>query len=127
MQVVIVTRAFTPLLPPPRCECCGSLEEVAMEPSRTRYSRDPTPWEERAARKRYRALIAALALGGQQALNDMGAPHFSPKAWSENDFVLLCSRDDEVANRDLSLCRGCAADHHAEWDERWSEYYSELL
>lgn len=30
-------------------------------------------------------------------------------------------------NRDLMLCRDCAADHHANWDETWKEYYASLL
>lgn len=27
-------------------------------------------------------------------------------------------------NRPLLLCRSCANEHHAHWDERWDEYYS---
>jgi hypothetical protein len=30
-------------------------------------------------------------------------------------------------NADLFLCRDCAADHHANWDEVWREYYAGLL
>jgi hypothetical protein len=125
MQVVIVVREFPPLLPPPRCECCGSLEGVAMESSRTQYSRDPTPWEQRAGEKRYRELRAAFALGGAQAVEDLGARGFTDT--TDPWMFTSMPRYDKVENRALSLCRGCAADHHAEWDERWSEYYAGLL
>ena len=30
-------------------------------------------------------------------------------------------------NADIPLCRECAAEHHAGWDERWAEYYGGLL
>lgn len=30
-------------------------------------------------------------------------------------------------NRDVFLCRSCAADHHEYWDDRWSEYYGGLM
>lgn len=30
-------------------------------------------------------------------------------------------------NRDVRLCRPCAEEHHENWDQRWSEYYSGLL
>lgn len=26
-------------------------------------------------------------------------------------------------NAPVALCRDCAADHHAYWDERWDEWY----
>ena len=125
MQVVFVVREFPPLLPPPRCECCGSVEGIKMEASRTQYTRDPTPWERRNGEKRYRELVAAYRLGGEEAVAALGAPGFTDKTdpWTFTNMP----RDDEVANGDLSLCRGCAADHHAEWDDRWSEYYSGLL
>lgn len=108
MQVTFVVREFPPLLPPPRCECC-----------------DPTPWEEHAARKRFRELAAAHRLGGAEAVRALGGGELVA-AFTEDDFANF-PRPDEVANAPLSLCRGCAADHHAEWDERWSEYYSGLL
>lgn len=34
---------------------------------------------------------------------------------------------DDVANRKLSLCRDCAAEHHDNWDAQWADYYSGLL
>lgn len=33
----------------------------------------------------------------------------------------------EDPNADLMLCRDCAAEHHANWDERWADYYAGLL
>lgn len=30
---------------------------------------------------------------------------------------------DTIANRDLSLCRGCAVEHHDHWNAMWQEYY----
>lgn len=30
-------------------------------------------------------------------------------------------------NRDPWLCRDCAAEHHAYWDEQWDEYHRGLL
>lgn len=33
----------------------------------------------------------------------------------------------EAANPDLLLCRDCAAEHHAQWNQQWAEYYSGLL
>lgn len=96
-----------------------------MEPSRTQYSRDPTPWERRAGEKHFRELRAAYALGGERAVEDLGARGFTDTTdpWT----FTSVPRYDEVANRGLSLCRGCAADHHAEWDERWSEYHAGLM
>jgi hypothetical protein len=35
--------------------------------------------------------------------------------------------EPEDPNRSVMLCRECAAEHHAYWDERWSEYQSNLL
>ena len=31
---------------------------------------------------------------------------------------------DEDPNRDCFLCPSCAEEHHAYWDEMWSDYYS---
>jgi hypothetical protein len=39
----------------------------------------------------------------------------------------LLALPDEVANRDLSLCRRCAAEHHANWDEWWAEHDADLI
>jgi hypothetical protein len=36
----------------------------------------------------------------------------------------LGSCDDP--NRDVPLCRLCAKDHHAYWDDMWNEYYESL-
>ncbi len=33
----------------------------------------------------------------------------------------------EDPNRPVPLCRTCAEDHHAYWDEMWAEYYGGLL
>ena len=30
-------------------------------------------------------------------------------------------------NTPVALCRDCAADHHAHWDEMWNTYYSCLF
>lgn len=30
-------------------------------------------------------------------------------------------------NADIALCRDCATDHHAHWDDRWAEYYRSVL
>lgn len=30
-------------------------------------------------------------------------------------------------NDDICLCPSCAEEHHAEWDNRWSDYYGGLL
>lgn len=30
-------------------------------------------------------------------------------------------------NRDVYLCRQCAEEHHAYWDDMWAEYYSGRL
>lgn len=30
-------------------------------------------------------------------------------------------------NREVRLCRGCADEHHQNWDHQWAEYYSGLL
>lgn len=27
-------------------------------------------------------------------------------------------------NADIPLCRECAKDHHAHWDDMWNEYYA---
>jgi hypothetical protein len=35
--------------------------------------------------------------------------------------------DSEDPNADIPLCRGCAEDHHKNWNERWAEYYAGLL
>lgn len=46
---------------------------------------------------------------------------------SRTCYALDDGRSDRVANRDRSLCRDCAEEHHADWDERWQEYYGGLL
>jgi hypothetical protein len=123
--VVFVVRAYPPLLPPPRCECCGNLESVEMEPSRTQYRRDPTPWERRAGQKLFRELTAAYRLGGAKAVKEIGAQGFTDRTdpWVYESMPVY----DEVANQSLSLCRSCAADHHANWDDQWAEYYAGLM
>jgi hypothetical protein len=36
-------------------------------------------------------------------------------------------RKGEDPNRDVLLCRVCAVDHHAHWDDMWANYYGGLL
>jgi hypothetical protein len=33
----------------------------------------------------------------------------------------------EDPNRPVPLCRECAVEHHAHWDEMWAEYHASLL
>lgn len=35
--------------------------------------------------------------------------------------------DPEDPNADIPLCRGCAEDHHSNWDAQWAEFYSSRL
>jgi hypothetical protein len=35
--------------------------------------------------------------------------------------------DGDNPNSPIRLCRDCAADHHANWDETWREYKASLL
>jgi hypothetical protein len=99
------------LLPPPRCEFCDLTVDVRMEPGRTQYMRSPTPAEARW--------------------------HWHHVVWLEGDHypdrpidviaLPLLALPDDVANRALSLCRGCADEHHANWDERWAEHDADLI
>jgi len=46
------------------------------------------------------------------------------------DWLLLddpLNGDPPDPNAPFPLCRDCAAEHHAQWDERWNEYYASLL
>ncbi len=75
------------------CECCGALEGVQRESSRTAYAPKPlTRWDR-------------LKLSEVPDLMDR--------------FM--------AANPDLLLCRDCAAEHHAQWDEQWASYYAGLF
>lgn len=35
--------------------------------------------------------------------------------------------DEPDPNAPVLLCRDCAADHHAYWDEMWKDYYASRL
>ena len=37
--------------------------------------------------------------------------------------MLELEEAEEDPNRDIVLCRECAVEHHAYWDEMWKEYY----
>lgn len=41
--------------------------------------------------------------------------------------ILLDGEDRPDPNADIPLCRECAVDHHANWDEMWSMYYSSVM
>lgn len=38
-----------------------------------------------------------------------------------------CQATKSDPNAPLALCRPCAEEHHANWDERWAEYQAGLL
>lgn len=43
------------------------------------------------------------------------------------DRILLDGEEPEDPNREPYLCRSCAAEYHARWDEQWDSYNSGLL
>ncbi len=72
-----------------------------------------------AARCWLRGLLRCLCCGGTDdgvALED-----------SRTMYVLADGTDDAARNAPIALCRGCAADHHAYWDDMWATYRGGLL
>ncbi len=84
----------TLLLPSKRCEHCGSTaDDVRMRPAHTNYLRELTPLEERVFETIWR-------LGGGE---------------------VPLSMNDEVANRDESLCNACDEENAVYWREMFAE------
>lgn len=64
----------------------------------------------------------AVGAGGCEHCSDLDGVEF------EDARTSYCwDGEGEDPNRPLVLCRSCAAEHHANWDEQWREYYSGLL
>jgi len=52
---------------------------------------------------------------------------YAPPVLNYWDRVLLDGEEPPDPNAPIPLCRDCAVEHHANWDERWADYYSGLL
>lgn len=100
-----------PLLPAPRCECCGRTTfSVRMYSSQTNYQREELPHER--AKRLARSAIFMLVNEGNEVRNPFEAPG---EFWCD------------VQNRDLSLCAECGSEHQAQMEERWREYHAGLF
>jgi hypothetical protein len=86
------------------CAGCGSVEGVALEDSRTQYVR------------RCLAQDCGACDGLENPCRNGAADKRQCANWPEED-----------PNADVPLCRKCAAEHHANWDDQWADYYAGLL
>lgn len=92
------------------CLCCGAVDGVELESSRTAYQ-----FEE-------------LCMHTDCLPNASDTPE---QGTARTELRRLCLADRLTSQPDpnapIPLCRPCAAEHHAEWDERWADYYAGLL
>jgi hypothetical protein len=47
--------------------------------------------------------------------------------WEDSRTMYHHEPGEPDPNAPLLLCRDCAEEHHAMWDERWQEYYASRM